>query len=199
MQEAIDFLTKKDPVFLNIINRYGMPVITKRKQGIETLIMLILEQQVSIDAAKACYLKLLQLLPDFKPKTLLDASDESYRSIGVSRQKTIYIKTLAQAIANKNLDLNALENLSESNIRTQLLAIKGIGNWTVDTYLLFALNAPDIIPLGDIAVVNTIKELWDIHDKEAQLLKAQLWSPHRSMATFFIWHYYLSKRNRQAT
>jgi DNA-3-methyladenine glycosylase II len=199
MQEAIDFLTKKDPVFLNIINRYGMPVITKRKQGIETLIMLILEQQVSIDAAKACYLKLVQLLPDFKPKTLLDTSDESYRSIGVSRQKTIYIKTLAQAIANKNLDLNTLESLSESNIRTQLLAIKGIGNWTVDTYLLFALNAPDIIPLGDIAVVNTIKELWDIHDKEAQLLKAQLWSPHRSMATFLIWHYYLSKRNRQAT
>jgi DNA-3-methyladenine glycosylase II len=160
MQEAIDFLTKKDAVFKNIIALYGLPTIIRRKQGIETLIMLILEQQVSIDSAKATYKKLIRLLPDFEPSTILNLADESYRNIGVSRQKTSYIKALAQAIIAKKLDLHALENQPESTIRQQLLSIKGIGNWTVDTYLLFALNAPDIMPLGDIAVVNTIKELW---------------------------------------
>jgi DNA-3-methyladenine glycosylase II len=198
MQEAIDFLTKKDAVFKSIIALYGLPTIIRRKQGIETLIMLILEQQVLIDSAKATYRKLTQLLPDFEPSTMLNLADDSYRNIGVSRQKTSYIKALAQAIVAKKIDLYALENQPESAIRQQLLAIKGIGNWTVDTYLLFALYAPDIMPLGDIAVVNTIKELWGIHDKETQFLCAKAWSPHRSMATFLIWHYYLSKRNRKA-
>jgi DNA-3-methyladenine glycosylase II len=75
-------------------------------------------------------------------------------------------------------------------VREELIKIKGIGNWTIDVYLMFCLQAPDLLPLGDVA--NTIKELLDIHEKEAMELHTKKWSPHRSMATF-IGHYYPKK------
>ena len=82
-------------------------------------------------------------------------------------------------------------------VREELIKIKGIGHWTVDIYLMLSLQAPDIIPLGDIAVINTIKELLDIHDKQEMENYVSKWSPHKSGATFLLWHYYLSKRNRK--
>ena len=78
-----------------------------------------------------------------------------------------------------------------------MIRIKGIGNWTIDVYLMFSLEAQDIIPLGDIAVVNTIKELLNLHTREDMELHIENWKPYRSMATFLLWHYYLQKRNRK--
>ena len=84
-------------------------------------------------------------------------------------------------------------------LKKELIKIKGIGNWTIDIYLMFCLNSLDIIPLGDIAVVNTMKELLDIHTKEEMEIYAQKWKPYRSVATYFLWHYYLKKRGRKIT
>ena len=197
MKESIDFLTQKDEIFKIIINKYGIPIIPKRKQGFETLALLILEQQVSIDSAKATYNKLKNKVDSFQPENLFQLSDEIYRNCGVSRQKTKYIKCLAEAILEKTLNLKSLENKSAETVRQELIQIKGIGNWTIDVYLMFALNSPDILPLGDIAVVNTIKELLNIHDKSEMEIYSQNWQPYRSMATFLLWHYYLGKRNRK--
>jgi len=90
-----------------------------------------------------------------------------------------------------------LESKTSEQVRAELIKIKGIGNWTVDIYLMFSLQASDIIPLGDIAVINTIKELLDIHDKLEMENYVSKWSPYKSVATFLLWHYYLSKRNRK--
>ena len=158
--------------------------------------MLILEQQVSIDSAKATFLKLKAKHNHFIPEKLLESSDEEYRNLGVSRQKTSYIKALATALLNKDLDLESLPTKSAQEVREELIKIKGIGHWTIDIYLMFCLQAPDLIPLGDIAVINTIKELLNIHDKEEMERYALQWSPHRSLATFLLWHYYLKQRNR---
>lgn len=196
MEQAIKYLSGKDPVFKLIIEKYGLPTIPKRAQGFETLVLLILEQQVSIDSAKATFLKLKSKYETFHPELLLSISDEEYRNIGVSRQKTSYIKALATAIINKDVDLESLQTKSSNQVREELIKIKGIGNWTIDIYLIFSLQAPDLIPLGDIAVINTIKELLNIHDKQEMENYVVQWSPHRSVATFLLWHYYLKKRNR---
>ena len=95
MQEAIQYLSQKDSIFSLIIEKYGLPTLPKRPQGFETLVLLILEQQVSIDSAKATFLKLKAKLPDFNPESLLSFSDEEFRNSGVSRQKTSYIKALS--------------------------------------------------------------------------------------------------------
>ena len=199
MEEAIAYLLKKDAVFEQINQQYGIPIQPKRPQGFETLVLLILEQQVSIDSAKATFNKLKSVIPDFSVENLFTFSDENFRSCGVSRQKTKYIKALADAILSKELDLESLEFEDSEVVRQELIKIKGIGNWTIDIYLMFCLNSLDIIPLGDIAVVNTMKELLDIHTKEEMELYAQKWKPYRSVATYFLWHYYLEKRGRKIT
>jgi DNA-3-methyladenine glycosylase II len=199
MQKAIDYLSSKDAVFQTIIKTYGIPKIPSRPQGFETLALLILEQQVSIDSAKATYLKLKSKVSDFEPENLIALPDEDYRVCGVSRQKTKYIKCLSEAILTKTIALESLPNKSSEQVRDELIQIKGIGNWTIDVYLMFCLQAPDIIPLGDIAVVNTIKELWKIETKPEMEILATNWKPYRSMATFLLWHHYLEKRNRKVT
>ncbi len=196
MQQAIKYLLEKDAIFNHIIDKYGLPIIPKRPQGFETLVLLILEQQVSIDSAKATFLKLKEKKQPFNPESLLDFSEEDYRNIGVSRQKTSYIKALSLSIINNEIDIESLATKSSQQVREELIKIKGIGNWTIDVYLMFSLQAQDIIPLGDIAVVNTIKELLDIHDKQEIENYVSKWSPHKSVATFLLWHYYLQKRNR---
>ena len=197
MQEAIDYLSEKDIIFKAIIEQYGMPTIPKRPQGFETLVLLILEQQVSIDSAKATFLKIKTSQKTLTPEILLHVSDAEFRNLGVSRQKTSYIKALATAILNKELDLESLPAKTAQQVREELVKIKGIGNWTIDIYLMFCLQAPDLLPLGDIAVVNTIKELLDIHEKEEMEVHSKQWSPYRSFATYLLWHHYLNKRNRK--
>lgn len=199
MQHAITHLTNLEPVFQKIINEYGQPVIPSRPQGFETLVLLILEQQVSIDSAKATYLRIREKVNMLSPENLAALSDEDFRAAGVSRQKTGYIKGLSQTILNKEIDLESFPKKSAEDVRAELIKIKGIGHWTIDVYLMFSLQAADVMPFGDIAVVNTIKELFDIHDKEAMQKYAEQWMPYRSMATFLLWHHYLNKRNRKIT
>ncbi|AWA29614.1 DNA-3-methyladenine glycosylase 2 family protein [Flavobacterium magnum] len=196
MQEGFDFLRETDAVFANIIDTYGLPEIPKRPPGFETLSLLILEQQVSIDSARAVFGKLRAKVDTFEPKFLAELPDETYREAGVSRQKTNYIKGLSLAVLNKEIDLDSLPFKPADDIRAELIRLKGIGNWTIDVYLLFCLGAADVIPLGDIAIVNTIKELHGTHTKAEMEILSSSWSPYRSAATFLLWHHYLRKRNR---
>ncbi|WP_298221596.1 DNA-3-methyladenine glycosylase 2 family protein [Flavobacterium sp.] len=196
MKHAIDHLANLEPVFQKIIDQYGQPKIPYRPQGFETLVVLILEQQVSIDSAKATFLKLKTKAVSIEPQTLVVMSDEDFRAVGVSRQKTGYIKGLSQIILNEEIHLESFSEKSAVEVRNELIKIKGIGHWTIDVYLMFSLQAQDVMPLGDIAVVNTLKELFDIHDKEAMEAFAMQWAPYRTAATFLLWHHYLNKRNR---
>jgi DNA-3-methyladenine glycosylase II len=197
MNEAIQYLQQSDVIFKNIIDKYGLPTIPTRPEGFQTLVLLILEQQVSVDSAKATFLKIKAAVDSIAPEHLINLSNETFRSLGVSRQKTAYIKALSDTVLTKQIDLESLSNKTAEKIRAELIEIKGIGNWTIDVYLMFCLQLPDIIPLGDVAVVNTIKELLAIEDKVLVQSYVEKWSPHKSMATFLLWHYYLRKRNRK--
>ena len=133
---------------------------------------------------------------EFTPSNILKLTDEEMRTCQISRQKTKYLRALSTAIISGDIDLEELPKLNETEIRKQLTSIKGIGNWTTDIYLMFCLQSKDIFPIGDIAVVNTIKELSDAKTKEEIILLAEKWKPFRSLAVYFFWHYYLKKRNR---
>ena len=96
----------------------------------------------------------------------------------------------------EKINLNLLSTLSEKEIRDQLILIKGIGNWTVDVYLLFCLQHKNIFPIGDVAIRSSIKALFHIEDKEGMVKLAESWKPYQSLASYFLWHYYLKIRNR---
>jgi DNA-3-methyladenine glycosylase II len=197
-QNDIKQLINSDKVFAFIKNKYGNPPNWKRPQGFLTLCKIILEQQVSLASANAHFLKLNNYLSEFTPSNILKLTDVEMRNCQVSRQKSIYLRALSDAILNGDIDLFGLPELKETDIRKKLTSIKGIGTWTTDIYLLFCLQAKDIFPIGDIAVVKTIKELYDVKTKEEIIFLAEKWKPFRSLAVYFLWHYYLKKRNRSA-
>ncbi len=194
--EDIELLVKKDVIFSNIYNLYGAPTNWNRPPGFIALSKMILEQQVSLASAKAHFEKLNGYIDSFSPGNILKLSDEEMRSCQISRQKTKYLRHLSEAILSDALDLGNLHKLPEKEIRKQLTSIKGIGDWTCDVYLIFCLQSKDIFPIGDIALVNTVKELTDAKTREEILQEAEKWRPLRSLASFFLWFYYLKKRNR---
>ncbi|MFN8300548.1 MAG: DNA-3-methyladenine glycosylase 2 family protein [Chitinophagales bacterium] len=192
-------LTKLDPVLGKIHKQYGAPPNWSRPQGFEALAKIILEQQVSLASANAHFAKLKAAIDEFTPLQILKLTDEEMRSCQISRQKTRYLRELSMAVSSKQLQLELLPDLEVEEIRHKLTAIKGIGHWTTDVYLLFCLQQKDIFPIGDVAVVNTIKELYSLREKEQMLELAEKWRPLRSLATYFLWHHYLSKRKRTAS
>ena len=197
-QLDINHLLKSDDIFVTINNLYGSPPNWNRPQGFTTLSKIILEQQVSLQSANAHFNKLNAYLPAFTPKEILKLSDEEMRQCQISKQKSTYLRALSMAILDGNLDLDGLLKFSVTLIREQLKSIKGIGDWTADIYLMFCLQAKDIFPVGDIAVVNTIRELTGASTKNEIITYSERWKPFRSLATFFLWHYYLSKRKRNS-
>ena len=154
MKKALDYLSEKDKILHHIIENFGNPIIQKRAEGFSALCHIILEQQVSIASAKACYDKILLLLGEITSETILNATDVELRNCGVSRQKTIYLRDLATKVNSKELDFTTFSTKSEAEIRAELIAVKGIGNWSIEVYLMFCLQSSDIIPLGDIAKQN---------------------------------------------
>ena len=197
MKKSISYLLKKEKVFQQILDLYGEPIISTRPEGFESLCKLIIEQQVSLASAKACYLKMEEFLEKVTPQNILNASEEDLRNNSVSKQKTVYLKELSKAILNNELQLETLSSKSEDQIKLDLTSIKGIGNWTAEVYTMFCLQKEDVFPIGDIALQNTLKELFPVYTKEEMMQLSENWKPYRSLATYFFWHYYIKKRNRE--
>lgn len=192
-----DKLAKKDKHLYSIIKQFGYPPIWSRSASFQTLIHIILEQQVSLASARAALNKLKEKIGVITPKKVLALSDHELKACYFSRQKTVYAKCLANAIVSKQIVLKTFTALADAEIRHQLKAIKGIGDWTVDVYLLFALQRTDIFPLGDLAMVNALKEVKRLpkETKQEELLKlAEKWRPYRSIASMLFWHYYIQER-----
>jgi DNA-3-methyladenine glycosylase II len=195
-QHDIDLLIGRHHLFATIWEAYGAPPDWSREVGFESLGRIILEQQVSLASANAHFQKLNAYLDEFSPLHILKLTDEEMRSCQISRQKAKYLRALSEAVSSGEIDLAQLADLSEPDIRLRLTAIKGIGHWTADIYLMFCLQQKDIFPIGDIAVVNAVKELSGVQTVDEIRALAESWRPLRSLATYFLWHYYLRKRGR---
>lgn len=185
-----------DPILKQVIMQYGLPKIQFRQPGFASMVHIILEQQVSISSAKACYHKLTEALGDISPDRVLQASPELLRTCGVSRQKAGYILNMAEMVKSGGLNFDRLAALSPEEARLELLQIKGVGNWTAEVYLMFCLQSPDIIPIGDIAIQSAIRELYDVNSIDEMKALAETWSPQRTLASYILWQHYLGKRNR---
>lgn len=197
-QSHCDLLAKKDKHLNAIIKEYGYPPMWTRKQGFETLILTILEQQVSLAAAFAAYKKLKAKIGAVTPAKILAMSNEELRECYFTRQKQVYAKELATAVTTKKLQLKKFSEMNDEEVREQLTSVKGIGNWTTDVYLMHALQRTDLFPLGDIALVNSLKETKQLHphiSKEEMLAIAEPWRPYRTVAAMILWHAYIKKRN----
>jgi len=164
-----------------------------RPNSFATLVLIILEQQVSLQSAYAAFTKLSQKIKKITPQNLLQLTYEELRQCYFSRQKIGYVRGLATALTSQRLDLKRLALLPDDAIRTELVSLKGIGDWTVDIYLLHALQRLDVFPLGDLALVKAIKEIKGLaHVTKEDLIDiGDQWRPHRSIATMMLWHYYL--------
>jgi len=192
-----DLLSRKDPHLKTILRQYGYPPMWTRPASFPTLIHIILEQQVSLASAKAAFDKLKEQIGTITPQKLLLLTDAEMRACYFSRQKTVYARHLAEAIVSKKLNLKKLSLLPDEVIREELKRIKGIGDWTVDIYLLFALQRTDIFPTGDLAMINAFKEIKKLGthiSKEEIIVLSENWKPHRSIGTMLLWHYYIQKR-----
>lgn len=163
----------------------------------QTLILTILEQQVSLASAYTAFKKLKQKIGFITPARVLALTDEELRGCYFSRQKTGYARCLANAIQSKQLNLKKLLRSTNDEVRAELKKIKGIGDWTVDVYLMHALQRTDLFPLGDIALVNSLKETKQLKpgiSKEEMLVIAEPWRPYRTIASMILWHAYIQRR-----
>ena len=192
----IKILISSHKLFSKIKDKYGIPQNWQRPQGFVSLSRIILGQQVSFASAKAHFKKLNNYPPKFSPTEILKLTDEEMRACQISGQKAKYLRALSFAVLNKELSFDELPKLSPEEVRKKLTCIKGIGNWTTDIYLMFCLQAKDIFPMGDIALITTIKELTKVRTREGIVRLTEKWKPLRSLAAYFLWHYYLKKRNR---
>ncbi|SHG12659.1 DNA-3-methyladenine glycosylase II [Cnuella takakiae] len=196
-ETIVTSLCQKDNDLAGIVARHGMPPMWIRPNNFATLVLTILEQQVSIAAAFAAYKKLEAYIGEPTPEKILALSDEELRACYFTRQKTGYVRGLATAIQTGAVNLQRYETLADDAVRHELIQLKGIGHWTVDIYLLHALHRTDIFPIGDIALVNALKDIKGLDKqtpKETLIEIAEPWRPYRSIATMLLWHHYLSKR-----
>ena len=190
-----DQLTSNDPHLDHIIKTHGYPPFWSRPNNFESLVHIILEQQVSLASALSALNKLKERVQELTPVRVLLLTDEEMRACYVSRQKSSYIKYLAEALLSGQLNLEELHHLPDDEIRTQLTSLKGIGNWTADVYLMFALQRADIFPIGDLAAVNALKRVKQLPPEttvEEMLAITEQWQPYRTLAAMLLWHFYLS-------
>lgn len=188
-------LAKIDEDLKRIIDVHGYPPMWTRENSFETLVHIILEQQVSLASALSALNMLKVKTKSITPESILLLTDEEMRGCYVSRQKTGYIRGLAEAILSEKIQLGEFEKMSNEEVRSLLIHLKGIGNWTIDIYLMFVLQRTDVFPIGDLAAVNALKRLKDLPlstTKEEMLEISTSWQPYRTVATMLLWHYYLS-------
>ena len=181
---------------------HGDPPLWQRAAGFQTLVHIILEQQVSLKSAKAMLVRLEAAIQPFTPAKFIELGDSYLRGLGVTRQKSAYLLHLSDSIVNGDLSFVRLARMSDEEARLVLTRVKGIGSWSADVYLLMAMRRADIWPAGDLALAVAMKELKGLASRpgpeELERL-AETWRPHRAVAARMLWQYYLGKRQFHLT
>jgi DNA-3-methyladenine glycosylase II len=199
LARAVRTLARAEPRFAHLVERHGQPPLWPREPGFETLVLLMLEQQVSLAQGRAMYARIANATGAVTPATVARLGEAGLRALGVTRQKSSYLAALALQLEGKALDLDALATLSDVDADAALDALHGVGPWTAQCYLLFALRRSDAFPAADLALLEAVRHLWKLRARpsaEALARRAQAWRPHRAVAARLLWHHYLSERGR---
>ena len=190
-------LRRKDPTMRELIRRLGKLDLDARRRGrpadaYGALVRSIVGQQLSTKAARTIYERMTQLWGGRTPtpQELLDADPDAIRAAGLSRPKIAYLRSLAEHVLSGELELDRLDELSDEDIVAELTAVKGLGQWTADMFLIFHLGRPDVLPVGDLGVRNAAREVYDLEAlPTAEELEeiGEPWRPHRSLAALYLW------------
>ena len=197
--EAVAELSDRDPALGDVVAAWGAPPRWKRPQGFATLVLLILEQQVSLASAKATFARLEERAGAVEPGAILALGEARMKEAGLSRQKARYVHGLAEAVTAGTVDFRKLGRADDDAVRAALIPVKGIGDWTVDIYLLSALQRPDVWPARDLALQEAARAVrgLDARPDEAAMHEiGEAWRPWRSVAARILWHHYLNTRRR---
>jgi len=191
MKHAIAHLKKADPVLGGLIAKVGAYQLSKREPNFETLCRSIVYQQVSGKAAATIFARLAKAVGRrFSARALLSLTPAELRACGLSQQKASYVRDLAQRVVSRQLDFRKLLALSDEEVIERLTEVKGVGVWTAQMFLIFALERPNVLPILDLGVRNAVSKAYGLetHPKPADLARiAEPWHPYCSVATWYLW------------
>lgn len=197
--QGVELLTREDKALADIVSSHGFPEFWRRAPGFETLVLLILEQQVSLESGAAVHKRLRELAGSVTPDIVAGFEESDLRAIGLTRQKAGYVIGLARALVRGDLDLEKLDAMEFAAASAKLQEIRGIGRWTAEAYLLSAQGRTDVFPVTDRALQVGTREVLSLKTvptpDELEIL-SRPWRPIRSVAARLIWHAYLSQRGR---
>ncbi len=191
--EGVAYLCDREPRFAIAINAAGNPPLRRGKPGLEGLCHIITAQQISIHAADSIWKRVSEHFSPFDADEMIAASDKAYIDCGLSRPKIRTIRALLEAIASRKLDFQLLHQSQDADVAKALTAIRGIGPWTAEIYLLTAMGRTDIWPKGDLALQEAARLLFDLEqrpDTKQMHKMAENWQPWRAVAARILWSYY---------
>jgi DNA-3-methyladenine glycosylase II len=197
MRRIVARLADRDPALAAVVARHGMPPLWPRDPGFETLVRIVLEQQVTLRSGAAAFERLVLAAGGSGPEAIAGLEERGIRGAGITRQKARYVAGIARDVVAGELDLAGLATLPDDAVRARLLAVNGVGSWTAEVYLLMALRRPDAWPAGDIALATSAHQVLrlDARPTPAGLTAiAERWRPWRAVAARLLWHAYLSTR-----
>jgi DNA-3-methyladenine glycosylase II len=197
MPNALEQLRRSDPVMRRLVDEHGPLDEEQRRRGrplepYGALVRSIVGQQLSTKAARSIYERLTALFDGRTPTPaeLLAADPEDVRAVGLSRPKVVYLRSLAEHVQSGELQLDRLTELPDEDVSEQLTAVKGLGQWTADMFLIFHLRRPDVLPVGDLGIRRAVERAYGLSElpDAARLTEiAQPWRPNRSLASLYLW------------
>ena len=195
--KAIAALRDADPVMARLIDEHAAVVrrdLKRERPGdaYGALLRSIVGQQLSTKAASTIYGRMIDIFGGHAPtpKQLLAADPDEIRAAGMSRPKIAYLRDLAQHVEDGTLELDRLDELPDEKVSAQLTAIKGLGQWTADMFLMFHLRRPDVLPVGDQGIRRAVQvqyRMRKLPDPKRLEKVARPWRPHRTLACLFLW------------
>lgn len=191
-KKVITHLKNADPVLSHVIDQIELPVWKPERNYFRSLVESIIGQQLSTKAADTIIARFNALLPihPYTPEDILGLNKEQIRAVGISYSKVSYIQDLAEWTKEKKLDLEHLSKLDDQVVMRQLIEVKGIGPWTAEMFMMFALGREDIFSFGDQGLKNAIKKLYNLktHPTQKQALHISAkWKPYRTWACRYLW------------
>lgn len=192
VQEGMTALGAIDARFASGLLAYGHPPLRSAEEGYAALLRAIVGQQVSVYAARSIWNRVAALVDPMTPERLLEFSDEQLRACGLSNNKVKFARSLALDTAERRIVFEALPALDDDGVIAMLTQAKGIGRWTAEIYMMFALGRPDVMPANDLGLIVAAQHLFGLRrrpDPKRLLKMAEAWRPWRTVAALFLWHY----------
>ncbi|MDX1983891.1 MAG: DNA-3-methyladenine glycosylase [Bryobacteraceae bacterium] len=192
MQKALRHLKTCDPVLRRVIEQVGPCRIEYREPSFETLVRSIVFQQLSGNVARVIFRRLAEAMPEggLTPKAILKMREEKMRKLGLSGQKTAYIRDLAKQTAEGAVDFLSLASASDDEVIAALTRVKGVGVWTAQMFLIFALARPDVLPTGDLGIRKAMQNAYGLAELPKPPVMEEIagpWRPYCSVACWYMW------------